>query len=116
MITSASKCTKSAFVPQKAGVSPWALVVALSVIIVGTLDVISTNAGLLAGAVEANPLMAAMQDTFGRWWFVPKMAMQFITVAIVLMHPVRAGCVCVSAVIALNAYVVLNKFSLSGVI
>ena len=116
MIITATKYTKPAFAPQKAGVSLWALVVALSVIIVGTLDVLSTNAGLLAGAVETNPLMAAMQDLFGWWWFVPKMGLQFITVAIVLMHPVRAVFMCVSAVIAFNAFVVLNNFALSGVI
>ena len=116
MIASAAKSSKPAIAPQKDGVPVWALVVGLSVIIVGTLDVISTNAGLLAGAVEINPLMAAMQDFLGHWWFVPKMALQFIAVAIVLMQPVRAVFLCVSAMIAFNAYVVLNNFALSGAI
>ena len=97
-------------------VSPWAGFVAAAVIIVGILDVISTNAGLIAGAVEANPLMALTQDVFGWWWFAPKMALQLITVAIVLMHLKRAVFACVGAVVAFNAYVVLNNFSLAGAI
>ena len=41
---------------------------------------------------------------------------QLITVAIVLMHPRRAVFACVGAVVAFNAYVVLNNFSLAGAI
>jgi hypothetical protein len=89
---------------------------AVAILMVGILDVISTNAGLLAGAVEANPLMAMTQDVLGWWWFAPKLALQGIAVAIVLMHPVRAVYLCVGAVVAFNAFIVLNNFSLAGAI
>lgn len=106
------------FLPARWGdeIPLWAGLVALAVVLIGILDVVSTNAGLLAGAVEANPLMALAQEVFGWWWFAPKLALQFVTVAILLMHPVRAVLSCVSAVIVFNTFVVLNNFAIAGVI
>ena len=36
------------------------------------LDVITTNGALANGAREANPIVKAMMDRFGRAWWVPK--------------------------------------------
>jgi hypothetical protein len=97
-------------------VAPSAAFVAVALIAVAILDVMSTNAGLHAGAVEANPLMAFAQTTFGVWWFAPKMAMTVVAAAIVLWKPVRAVLSCVGAVVVFNAFVVLNNFSLAGIV
>ncbi len=95
---------------------PWAFLLALSVITVSILDVISTNAGLQAGAVEVNPLFAALQTSMGEWWVVPKIGLQLITAAIVLLQPSRTVFACVGAVVTLNAIVVYNNFGLAGVL
>lgn len=94
--------------------TPWAVLIALSVLAVGLLDVISTNAGLLAGGVEANPLMAWAQSSFGTWWAAPKLGLQLITAAIVLFRPARMVFVCVGVVVGWNAFVVLNNFAIAG--
>ncbi len=97
-------------------VAPGAAFVAIALIAVAILDVVSTNAGLHAGAVEANPLMAFAQTEFGAMWFAPKMAMTLVAAAIVLWKPARAVLSCVGAVAVFNAVVVLNNFSLAGVV
>lgn len=90
--------------------------IAVAVIVVALLDVVSTNAGLLAGAVEVNPLMALTQAVFGSWWFAPKLALQLVAVAIVVLRPVRPVFVCVGGAAAVNAVVVVNNFALAGMI
>jgi len=76
---------------------------------------VSTNAGLAAGAVEANPLMAAAQESLGAWWAAPKVALQLLTATIVLAHPSRAVFICVGAVTSVNAAVVINNLALAGI-
>jgi hypothetical protein len=97
-------------------VLPLAFMIALSVIVVCVLDVISTNAGLLAGAVELNPLFAALQASMGEWWVAPKVGLQLITAAIVVLQPSRTVFACVGAVVVFNAAVVFNNFGLAGVL
>ncbi|NKB59617.1 MAG: hypothetical protein GKS00_25135 [Alphaproteobacteria bacterium] len=97
-------------------VAPWAALIALSVIVVGVLDAMSTNAGLLAGAVEVNPLMAMAQSSLGEWWVVPKIGLSLITAMIVVLRPARTVFACVAIVVAFNAVIVLNNFALAGLI
>lgn len=97
-------------------IATWAPVVALVVLVVGILDAVSTNAGLLAGAVEVNPLMAYAQASLGPWWVVPKIGLQLITAAIVLLRPARTVFACVGVVMAYNAVVVFNNFALAGAV
>ncbi len=89
---------------------------AVAVIVVGLLDVVSTNAGLLVGAVEVNPIMAMTQAAFGYWWFAPKLVLQLVAVAIVVLNPVRPVFVCVGGVAVVNAAVVANNFAIAGMI
>ena len=83
-------------------------------IVVGILDVVSTNAGLLAGAVEVNPLMALAQSSLGAWWVAPKIGLQLVAAAIVIFRPARMVFACVGTVVLCNAVVVLNNFALAG--
>jgi hypothetical protein len=104
----------SAHSVTQSSITPWAPIVAFAVIVVGILDAVSTNAGLLAGAVEVNPLMAYAQETLGSWWVLPKIGLQLFVAALVLMRPARMVFACVGAVVAFNAIVVLNNLALAG--
>ncbi len=95
---------------------PMAFLIALSVILVSILDVVSTNAGLRAGAVELNPLFAALQYSLGSWWVVPKIGFQLVTAGIVLWQPSPTVFSCVGAVVVFNAFVVINNFGLAGIL
>lgn len=104
----------SAHSNSQVSLSPWAPIVAFAVIVVGILDAVSTNAGLLAGAVEINPLMAYAQESLGAWWVLPKLGLQLLVASIVLMRPARMVFACVGIVVAYNALVVMNNFALAG--
>ncbi len=94
--------------------APWAPIVAFAVILVGILDAVSTNAGLLAGAVEVNPLMAYAQESLRAWWVVPKIGLQLLVACIVLLRPARMVFACVGAMVAFNTAVVVNNLALAG--
>ncbi len=104
----------SAHSKSPTSLTPWAPIVAFAVIVVGILDAISTNAGLLAGAVEVNPLMAYAQETLGAWWVLPKLGLALLVASIVLMRPARMVFACVGIVVAYNVVVVMNNFALAG--
>lgn len=97
-------------------VAPLAAFIALLVVTVGIFDAISTNAGLLVGAIEANPLMALAQSSLGDMWVAPKIGLHLITALIVLMRPTRAVFACVGTVVAVNALVVFNNFAIVAVL
>ncbi len=103
----------NSFIPARTAVAG---LIAVAVIVVGLLDVVSTNVGLLAGAVEMNPIMAVTQAALGYWWFVPKLVLQLVTVLIVVIHPVRPVFACVGGVAIVNGIVVANNFALAGMI
>jgi len=97
-------------------VAPLAALIALSVVTVGIFDAISTNAGLLVGAIEANPLMAFAQASLGDMWVAPEIGPHLITALIVLMQPTRVVFACVGTVVAINALVVFNNFAIVAVL
>lgn len=89
-----------------------ARVLAALIVLVGILDVVSTNAALAAGYMESNVLIAAIQATWGIWWFVPKLAVHGALAAFVLWLPskrmiwnARAGIMIYAVVIAANMHV-----------
>lgn len=98
----------------QSSVAHWAPAVAFAVILIGILDVVSTNAGLSAGAVEVNPVMAYVQSAMGPWWVLPKIGLQIVSAAIVLMHPARMVFACVGSVMVVNSIVVMNNFALAA--
>ena len=89
-----------------------ARVLAALIVLVGVLDVISTNAALAAGYMESNVLIAAIQAVWGVWWFIPKLAVHVALAAFVLWLPskrmiwnARAGIMIYAVVIAANMHV-----------
>lgn len=83
-------------------------------IVLGSLDVMSTNLGLAAGAVELNPIVRWVQATLGDWWSVPKMLLHAITAAMVLWCPRPAVLCCVGVVSVIIATVVWSNFQIGG--
>ncbi len=86
--------------------------IALMIVVVGILDVISTNASIAAGGSETNALIAAFMTQLGSWWFLPKMAVHVFVALFVLWLPSRRllwnAQVCVIAyalIIATNFYI-----------
>ncbi len=66
----------------------WALAVSLVVLGSGVADAVSTSMALgLAGAVEANPLVKALQDALGQAWVAPKLALHGALAALVAWYP-----------------------------
>ena len=62
-------------------------ILALAIVIVGGLDLISTNIALGAGQIEANPVLRSMQTDLGPWWSLPKMAFHLALAYLVLWLP-----------------------------
>jgi len=62
---------------------------ALLIVVVGILDVVSTNASLAAGGVETNALILAIMNQIGDWWFVPKIAVHMLVALFLLWLPSR---------------------------
>ena len=55
-----------------------AQLLALMIVVVGVLEVVSTNASIAAGGAETNALIAALMTQLGAYWYVPKMAIHVI--------------------------------------
>ena len=92
----------------------WGRVLALTMVIVGGMDLVSTNAALAVGQVESNPLLRSMQSDLGTWWSLPKMAFHLALAYLVLWIPSKRM-LATGAVVSV-AYVVLvaNNFYLAG--
>ena len=92
----------------------WGRVLAMAVVIMGGLDLISTNAALAAGQLEGNPLLQSIQVDMGYWWSIPKMAFHLALAYLVLWIPSRRM-LATGAVVSLG-YVALvaNNFHLAG--
>ncbi len=65
----------------------WGWVLALAMVIMGGLDLVSTNAALAAGQLEGNPLLRSIQLDLGIWWSLPKMAFHLALAYLVLWIP-----------------------------
>ncbi len=92
----------------------WGRVMALSMVIVGGLDLVSTNFALAAGQIEGNPLLRSIQMDLGSWWSLPKMAFHLALAYLVLWIPSKRM-LATGAVVSL-AYVLLvaNNLHLAG--
>ena len=92
----------------------WGRVLALAIVIVGGLDLVSTNAALAAGQVEGNPLLRSMQSDLGPWWSLPKMAFHLGLAYLVLWIPSKRMLATGVVVSAAYAGLVANNFFLAG--
>ena len=92
----------------------WGRVLAMAMVIMGGLDLVSTNAALAAGQLEGNPLLRSIQLDLGIWWSLPKMAFHLTLAYLVLWIPSKRM-LTTGAVVSV-AYVVLvaNNFYLAG--
>ena len=85
---------------------------ALLIVLVGVLDVVSTNASIAAGGSENNVLIAGLMTQLGAWWFVPKLATHITVAAFVMWLPskqlvskARACVIIYTVIIASNFYI-----------
>lgn len=91
-----------------------ARIFAALVVTVGIFDVLSTNAMLAAGNMEANVLMAGLQHNLGVWWFVPKLLVHVLVALIVLWLPTKTMIRNAQAGVLIYALVITNNFYLSN--
>ncbi len=89
-------------------------VLALAIVILGGLDLVSTNAALAVGHVEGNPLLRSVQSDLGPWWSLPKMAFHLALAYLVLWIPSKR--MLATGIVVSVAYVMLvaNNFYLAG--
>ena len=64
-------------------------ILAVMLVILGGLDVISTNASLASGNSEMNPLITSLQIEFGNWWSLPKIMAHLLLAYFILWLPSR---------------------------
>ena len=91
----------------------WGRVLAVVMVILGGLDLISTNAALATGQIEGNPLVRSLQAEMGSWWSLPKMAFHLVLAYLVLWIPSRRMLVIGAVVSAAYVLLVVNNLYLA---
>ena len=92
----------------------WGRVLAATVVILGGLDVVSTNAALAAGQVEGNLLMRSLQDDMGSLWSLPKMGFHLMLAYLVLWIPSKRMLATGAVVSVAYVLLVANNLHLAG--
>lgn len=87
---------------------------ALLFVVLGSLDVVSSEAALAAGFPEGNPVVRLMQLHLGDWWAVPKVAAHVLLGAIVVWLPTRKLLLAAAAMVAVYAVIVGRNLMLAG--
>lgn len=96
--------------PRAATFAWW---LALALIIVGFLDVVSTDLALATGgAVEANPVVRNMQAALGPLWVAPKILLHGALAFMVVWYPNRATLVAMTGVAGLVLFAAVNNFGI----
>lgn len=83
----------------------WGRVMAVVIMIIGGLDLVSTNVALAAGHFEANPMVRWFQDIMGEWWSIPKMTFHLLLASLVIWIPSKR--MLATGVIVSVAYILL---------
>jgi hypothetical protein len=89
-------------------------VLAAVFVVIGGLDIVSTNAALGAGHIEANPLVRSLQTDMGSLWSLPKMAFHLLLAYLILWIPSKRMLVTGTAVSAAYGLLLVNNFYLAG--
>ena len=76
------------------------------------IDVITTNGALNNGAIEANPIVKKSMDTFGKVWWVPKLAVAAGALYASYVFPSASVAVGLAAVGIWYTTVVINNYKL----
>ena len=92
----------------------WGRILALAIVIVGGLDLVSTNVALAAGQLEGNPLLRLIQMDLGSWWSLPKMAFHLALAYLVLWIPSKRMLATGAMVSVAYVLLVANNFHLAG--
>ena len=90
-----------------------ARLLALIFVIAGSLDVVSTNAALAAGHIEANPLVEGLRESLGAWWALPKYVFHVGLAWLILWIPSRRMLKTALAVNLGYLAIVLNNFHIA---
>ncbi len=91
----------------------WGRVLAAALVIIGGLDIVSTNAALAAGQIEAKPLVRSLQADMGSWWTLPKMAFHLVLAYLVLWIPSKRMLATGAVVSAVYVLLVANNLYLA---
>ena len=83
-------------------------------VIMGGLDLVSTNAALAAGHFEGNPLLRSIQSDLGFWWSLPKMAFHLALAYLVLWIPSKRMLATGAVVSVAYVLLVANNLYLAG--
>ena len=92
----------------------WGRVLALAVVIMGGLDLVSTNAALAVGQLEGNPLLRSIQGDMGYWWSIPKMTFHLALAYLVLWIPSKRMLATGAVVSAGYVLLIANNLYLAG--
>ncbi len=87
---------------------------ALAMVIMGGLDLVSTNAALAAGQLEGNPLLRSIQMDLGSWWSLPKMAFHLALAYLVLWIPSKRMLATGAVVSVAYVLMIANNFHWAG--
>jgi hypothetical protein len=81
------------------------------IVLLGVLDVISTNLVLAAGGSELNPIVAWFMEVLDHWWHLPKLALHVLA-GLLVYHVLRSRLAATCAIILIIFYVavVQNNF------
>lgn len=90
--------------------------VAGTFMMLGILDVLSTNLALAAGAYEVNAFMRLLQDQLGVLWFVPKLMLQALVAAMIVWSPNRPTILIMVLTSCWIASVVITNFLIATVL
>jgi hypothetical protein len=91
----------------------WGRVLAAVIVILGGLDLVSTNAALATGHIEGNPLVRSLQAVMGSWWSLPKMAFHLVLAYLVLWIPSKRMLITGTLVSAVYVLLVMNNLYLA---
>ncbi len=92
----------------------WGRVLAAVFVVIGGLDIVSTNAALAAGQFEGNPLIRWLQADMGPWWSLPKMVFHLLLAYLILWIPSKRMLTTGSLVSAAYLLLLVNNFYLAG--
>ncbi len=92
----------------------WGRVLAAVFVVIGGLDLVSTNAALADGHFEGNPLIRWLQADMGTWWSLPKMALHLLLACLILWMPSKRMLAAGSLVGVAYLLLLVNNFYWAG--
>lgn len=87
---------------------------AILIVLVGVLDVVSTNASIASGATETNALIVRLMTEMGPWWFVPKILVHCLVAAFVMWLPSRKLLRKARACVAIYTLIIASNFYIAS--